>query len=250
MNRDYSDQNRINQSIFRSGGSLDWNSKIVDTFSLFSNSEVKSYYWPIIITAAEKGFGKSTAFEYLSSFMPDEICLEGDIMSLFAVAMHLKDQNGDQSILNMTYRDFANSDYSPWTVKIPNKDEAYAEIFSNYLGKNWHSKIRLCTGFRGLDFSQSFVIVVVPNYYFYEEVFEARRDAMINGDNSQAFKDHVRDTHVTLDFSDFESLNRKKLDRVYSSAKAMYIAENNGLGNSFPDKLDHALYVARSYDKK
>lgn len=241
--------NLISNSIFRNGGSLTWNSKILDTFHVFSSAETKPYFWPIVITAAEKGFGKSTAFEYLAGKMPDEICVEGDIMSLFAVAMYLREQLHDESILLMTYTEFANSSYSPWTVRVPNKSEAYAEIFARYLGINWFSKIRLCTAFRGISIDRCFVIVIVPNYFTYVENFERRRSAMLEGNGSAAFKEHVANTHITLSWSEFDKLNTELLTKMESEAAGFKIVENDDNGDYFALTLDHALYVARSYDK-
>lgn len=241
--------NLIRKSIFRKGGSLDWSSKILDTFHVFNSAEVKPIYWPILITAAGKGFGKSTAFEYLSDKLPDDICVEGDMMSLFAIAMYLKELHNDESILLMTYSEFANSSYVPWTVKIPNKSEAYADIFAKYLGANWFNKIRLCTAFGGMSFSRCFVVVIVPNYYQYVENFENRTSAMLNGDSSAAFKEHVANSHITLTWSEFNKLNDDLLLKVESEAAGMRIVENENNGDYFALMLDHALYVARSYDK-
>lgn len=241
--------NLIRKAIFRNGGSLTWSSKILDTFHVFNSAEAKPIYWPIVITAAEKGYGKSTSFEYLAGKMPDEICVEGDIMSLFAVAMYLKELHNDESILLMTYTEFANSSYAPWTVKVPNKSSAYADIFAKYLGSNWFGKIRLCTAFRGISIDRCFVIVIVPNYYTYVENFETRRDAMLNGDGSASFKEHVAKTHITLSWSEFNKLNLEHLAKVESEAAGMKIVENDDNGDYFALTLDHALYVARSYDK-
>lgn len=241
--------NLISNSIFRNGGSLTWSSKILDTFHVFNSAETRLYSRPIVIKAAAKGFGKSTALEYLAGKMPDEICVEGDIMSIFAIAMYLREQRHDESILLMTYAEFANSPYSPWTVQIPNKSEVYAEVFARYLGINWLSKIRLCTAFGGISIDRCFVIVIVPDYFTYVKNFERRRSAMLEGNGSAAFKEHVANTHTTLSWSEFNKLNMELVTKMKSEAAGYEIVENYDNSDYFALALDHALHVARSYDK-
>jgi len=200
----------IKRSIFRQGGTINWNTTYKEIVNQFSQKSDRKYQ-TIEITAGTKGSGKSTVFEYLSQFAPG-ISVEGDIIGMTALALshgHTIDLRWTPSDLS---KGIAIPNYSPWSGK-RFKENVYKACLTKFLGSNYNEKISLATSFHGGNIKGC--LFVVPDYEFYSRNYAIRTAAMLaDKTSSDAFREHVRKVHKVESFKEFSKQHYDRLKAV------------------------------------
>jgi hypothetical protein len=210
--------NKINKSVYRGGGSISWGSTIGEVIACF-NEITKYPACGIIIGAAEKGYGKSTAFEYiynqrgalsgLDDSFNSGIFVEGDIMSVLGAVFYSElDYEHDMKLTDIS-NGMLFDGWIPWAVEWPaDKSTAMHDCLSKQLGDDYFKKISLCTYFNGsqriLEFNNTFLFKVCPEYNFYSKNLKARVDAIVaDGSQSKEWKERIKKKHVVMDWKQF-----------------------------------------------
>lgn len=193
----------IKESIYRSGGSLTWGSTIGDAKKLFKAA--KEVPIRIQITAGDKGFGKSTAFECLAARIPG-ISVEGDIMSVLAYTLVYALKTPVPNLESMKFDEVANGTaipgFIPWSLEVVNKDKMFKGVLASFLGQGFSKKIGCSTAFHGQD--ATLRVVIVPDYGFYRKMMERRTSAMIaDASKTKEWRDHIKKHHKVLSWVEF-----------------------------------------------
>lgn len=209
----------IKDSIYRQGGTCNWMSTFGQVKDIFKKAKTQDSF--VVITAGDKGYGKSTVFEHLSKFAP-EISMEGDILSVLAASVI----DGRDLDDNWTMGDIANGKaipgFIPWTVTVKegvDKDQAYKEALVSLLGKDFMSKLSLCTAFHGCEADA--VIVVVPDHGAYKKNMDRRTKHMTEDQTkSKEWRSHIAKHHKSLSWPEFhQRLVEKEASRKVKRSK-------------------------------
>lgn len=156
----------------------------------------------IMVSAPEKGFGKTTVAKYLAQSIPEFSSTDIDVLEVLTFALrHGADLSKDfASIIKSLYPQMS-KDKDQMSVgyynELRNVTSLFALVF-NVIGAPYHPE--LATRF-------DTVVGVIPIYDDYVKQFTRRKDAMINDtSNSEEFLKHVKRTHVVLSNGDFDRL--------------------------------------------
>lgn len=141
--------------------------------------------------AGAKAFGKSTMLEFISKHDKSINAVEGDIMTILAIAIHEKASE------TIRLDEFAKSEPSPW-VTYAGKNKEKAEFMSQLPNLEYFN---LWTTFHGSP-HRFLRLVVVPDYQQYVERYKLRTSVMLKT-GPAAFRTHVRQEHKVLSFPDF-----------------------------------------------
>lgn len=156
----------------------------------------------IMVSAPEKGFGKTTVAKYIAQSIPEFSSTDIDVLEVLAfVLRHGADVHKDfASIIKNLYpqmvkdKDQMSTDYYN---ELRNVTSLFSLIF-NVIGAPYHPE--LATGF-------DMIVGVIPVYDDYVKQFTKRKEAMLSDtSNSKEFLEHIKRTHVVLSNGEFDRL--------------------------------------------
>jgi hypothetical protein len=248
--------NKINKSVYRGGGTITWGSTIGEVIACFKEI-TKLPDCSIIISAAEKGCGKSTAFEYifnqrqsffgLGDSFEEGIFVEGDIMSVLGALFYSElDYEHDMKLTDIS-NGMLFDGWIPWAVEWPaDKSTAMHNCLSEHLGDDYYKKISLCTFFGGskkiLDFDKTYLLKVCPDYGFYSKNLKTRTDAILaSGDQSKEWKKRIQKKHVVLSWKEFLDADIAFDEKFKDVSRVLNIS--NYSAQSLATSCDNAISV-------